>query len=559
MIDYSKTAGILVHTPSAKPLQAGSNLNVEGINFTIVPISQGGPAGTSLYTAEPDGNMEGLHPWDATYKMMAETKGATFMEPDLWQRVPMPAAGTQTASELGMLGSGDDGGYDEDWHPKDAPSLWHKQDDFSQLESAFNSQNTNPDQGNGERVRIAHFDTGYSPGHPGTPKHVRTDLERNFVESGAPVDKDSLRFGVLENYGHGTATLALLASDMVNLGGKQLRLGGFPEAEVIPIRIARSVVLIKTSAFAQALNYVVDLGSNPANRVHVISMSMGGTASKAWADAVNRAYEAGIVMVTAAGNNIAGISPSELVYPARFRRVLAACGCTYEQMAYSNRGGISEMWGNFGPLNLMGNALAAYTPNVPWARIKSNDFSWAGAGTSSATPQIAAAAALLYARHFQQLQALQPWERVEAIRHLLFSQAERDGKANNPRLQFGNGILRANKAMQAPFPVQSFTKQDRANASFAMLKQLFTNLPADTVSSNQLNAAEMLDTEIQQLITESRDLQQLLLDKEDGDTRTYKELLPNERREFLDTLIAQKNISQTLHTVLQKRRATLLE
>ena len=37
-------------------------------------------------------------------------------------------------------------------------------------------------------------------------------------------------------------------------------------------------------------------------------MSMGGIASAAWADAVNMAYEAGIVFVAAAGNNFsAGI------------------------------------------------------------------------------------------------------------------------------------------------------------------------------------------------------------------------------------------------------------
>ena len=32
-------------------------------------------------------------------------------------------------------------------------------------------------------------------------------------------------------------------------------------------------------------------------------MSMGGLASRAWADTVNRAYESGLVIVTAAGNN----------------------------------------------------------------------------------------------------------------------------------------------------------------------------------------------------------------------------------------------------------------
>ena len=51
---------------------------------------------------------------------------------------------------------------------------------------------------------------------------------------------------------------------------------------------------------------------------------MGALPSKAWAEAVNRAYEAGIIYVAAAGNNISSgffaFPTHQIVYPARFRR-----------------------------------------------------------------------------------------------------------------------------------------------------------------------------------------------------------------------------------------------
>ena len=85
------------------------------------------------------------------------------------------------------------------------------------------------------------------------------------------------------------------------------------------------------------------------------------------------------------------------------------------------------MQGSYGPESKMQTALGAYTPNVPWAAIecgKSVDMD--GAGTSAATPQIAAAAALWLAEHRQALaQYQEPWMRVEAVRRALFTSRRR--------------------------------------------------------------------------------------------------------------------------------------
>src|SRR5262249_48081974 len=183
-----------------------------------------------------------------------------------------------------------------------------------------------------------------------------------------------------------------------------------------------------------------------ANRAHVLSMSMGGVGSNALVDAVNEAYDAGLVMVTAAGNNYANRpSPKTIVFPARFLRVIAACGVMANGRAYAGLGD-GTMQGNYGPAAKMTAALGAYTPNVPWAMIgKGNLVRLNGAGTSAATPQIAAAAALWIAEHWDVVMAYpEPWMRVESVRLALFEMARHKTERMSPeetRQKIGEGAL----------------------------------------------------------------------------------------------------------------------
>ncbi|PMX81888.1 peptidase S8, partial [Pseudomonas sp. GW460-C3] len=72
--------------------------------------------------------------------------------------------------------------------------------------------------------------------------------------------------------------------------------------------------------------YVFSLKDDPEKRIDIVTMSMGGLPSQAWADAVNALYDAGIFVVTAAGNNYGNAPTRNIVFPARFNRVVAACG-----------------------------------------------------------------------------------------------------------------------------------------------------------------------------------------------------------------------------------------
>jgi len=356
----------------------------------------------------------GATPWDGAHARVADQLGiaesdVVFAEPDLLQHY-------EADDEAGVPSDGLGAAPDCQRYPQD-PShrkavgpntfAWHLGDDYTQLGSARDAVPFD-----GRRTRIAHVDTGYYPAHPALPEHVLAELAYNFVED-RPGAEDPNGRALIDNSGHGTGTLGILAGGKVPRGAAgalpetgETYLGGAPHADVVPLRIADSVVLWRTSALARAIDYAVAKGCD------VMTMSMGGVPTRVWEEAIDRAYEAGLVFCAAAGNHYGALPPRTLVYPARYSRVIAVCGAMADGRPYADLEW-KEMEGSFGPDSAMGGAIAAYTPNIPWSLFRCDGIRLNGAGTSSATPQVAAAAALWYERY----KAVLPrdWQRVEAV------------------------------------------------------------------------------------------------------------------------------------------------
>lgn len=247
-------------------------------------------------------------------------------------------------------------------------TIWFRNEAHGQFDAALAATG---DPGEGRRVRIAHLDTGYDPTHKTVPKFLRADLARNFVDPDRPKDATDRSTGPFNNFSHGCGTLSILAG----AGDAALKaFGCAPNAEIAPVRVANSVVLFSNSSIARGLDYVHELCRYNATRVQVVTRSMGGLPSQAWADAINALYEAGVVVVTAAGNNYANAPTRFIVYPARFSRVIAACGVMSDDSPYANLPP-QRMAGNYGPGSKMPTTLAGYTPNVPWARFGSKTMS----------------------------------------------------------------------------------------------------------------------------------------------------------------------------------------
>ena len=383
---------------------------------------------------------------------------------------------------------------------------WNFGDRFSQLGAARRQVNEE-DQA---RILIAHLDTGYDSKHITLPKNIQLKLQRCFVEGDAPENaEDQVPIGQVlpSNRGHGTGTLSLLAGNKLDGSSPGWEtftdyLGGAPYATVVPVRIADWVVRFTTSTMVQGFDYARSIGA------HVLSMSMGGLSSQALVDAVNLAYEAGIFMVTAAGNNYASLpTPKSTVFPARLKRVLSACGVMANGHAYAGLK-TGTMQGNFGPDSKMDTSLGAYTPNVPWAKLGCiNVVDMDGAGTSAATPQIAAAAALWLASHWDEVVKYpEPWMRVEAARHALFVSALKategvQGEELHGKL--GQGVMRAASALRVqPLPAEKLTKLEPAQASWSFLNLIIgrggVSLAGDSVSLRRQRQS-MLALELTQM------------------------------------------------------------
>ena len=436
----------------------------------------------------------GPTPWDLAHKRVADQLGVAdsdvvFAEPDLVHTIYQDPSESQAA---GLRAVGDNcQALDQDGKNGEALGpvvAWHLTGDFSQLAKARDAVTfTEP------RTRIAHLDTGYYGAHVSLPRNINKELQRNFVgKDGKPSsaeDPDN-KILLLDNSGHGTGTLSILAGGTIaDLGS--IDMGGAPEAEVVPLRIADTVVLLHTSNFARALGYATDI------QCDVLSMSMGGLPSDAWREAIDRAYLSGLCMVTAAGNNFAGLPTRNVVYPARYHRVICACGVMANGNPYAflhNR----AMEGNFGPDKVMGHALSGYTPNIPWAVygcptiVRRN-----GGGTSSATPQVAAAAALWLEKYKNELP--RDWRRVEAVRKALFTTAHK-GNAN----QVGNGVVRAFDALAVrPDLTLAQSKSDKDSFSFF---RVITGLgivepsPRERMFNLELAQRWLLNSELQEII-----------------------------------------------------------
>jgi hypothetical protein len=449
-----------------------------------------------------------VNAWDLCHSLVREGFGvagldrASFAEPDLEQRW---VTGTAVEHALAAAGRCERPSPADSRLPNGGGDFWFRDARHSQLQAAREAVGAPAD-----RVRIAHLDTGYDPRHKTLPQFLRQDLQKNFVEADRPDDATDHTAGVLTNLGHGTGTLGILAGNV--FAGSPL--GGAPLLDVVPVRVANSVVLFRNSAIAKAFDYVHQLvrGPDPTRRVQVVTMSMGGLASQAWADAVNALYEAGVLMVTAAGNNFGNLPTRFIVFPARFKRVVAVCGAMADSRPYADLS-LSIMAGNYGPRGKMATAMAAWTPNAPWARLGCSDIvDLDGRGTSAATPQVAAAAALWIQRHRADWEKYpQAWMCVEAVRRALFDSAV--GGAGPPDEHLGRGILHANDALsKAAADPASLRMEAADDVSFALLR-LLSGLGIAAAAPDA--RWRMLELEALQLSQQSHDVEALLADAEE--------------------------------------------
>ncbi len=334
---------------------AGKN-NIRLISVTARPLQldASAEAGPPFQVQEAP---RSARPWEAAYEEYARRGDESYIEAEIPQEVPFRRQTTITREEeFALSASPTCVVKPQSPTAQVGPEAgWHLGARFSQLAQAraFAALHNTL----GRRVRIAHIDTGYDKSHHALPprNQILRDLSRDFTQNPATQfadDPGGLGFPI-DNRGHGAATLCILAGGPIPILSNQ-PLGGAPEAEVLPLRVSERVVLLGTDALARAVHYAIDNGCD------VITLSMGGVATKFWVDAYNRAYENGVFCVAAAGNHFKlgaqSITPGSTVYPALFNRVVSATGVMADGLPYDLPGAMS---GNWGPHDKMQTALAA--------------------------------------------------------------------------------------------------------------------------------------------------------------------------------------------------------
>lgn len=473
-------------------------------------------------------DLEGETDWDKAYNLYFanQDKKIDFIETNL-PSVPLDENYTEVRNA--ETKSTDDTGWLLTYPPHkdvdtDVPFDWHLDNEHSELKAAremvypelITGDNFDKSRPN---VRIAHIDTGFYPQHPSRPVNIKLAATVDGDDiTGEGEDKD-VKYYVKELQGHGNATLAILAGGLLTsnetAGEFSGYFGGIPYAEVVPIKISESVVLLSGRRFERAIEYAIE------QQVDVITLSMSGWPSKALARAVNKAYEAGIVICAAASNSwVKGgqaLLPDSMLYPARFDRTIGVVGATYNQKPYIfdihnpqfRTAGGTYMQMSYGPDSAMQTAIAGYTPNIIWFDIDKKDadngvcFVKNGGGTSSATPQVAAAAALYIQQHRSEINKIagaDKWKKVEIVKAALFNSAYKIDKYSE---YYGNGILRAKAAlMRKPAEFEGIIKkapEARVEGTF-LHKLFFIYQRGLAATTRDERLTDMMTTELLQLM-----------------------------------------------------------
>ena len=293
-------------------------------------------------------------------------------------------------------------------------------------------------------VRVGHIDTGYTEhpalGFPGAPwidlAQARTFMpevpsgEATMFPTELGPGQDNL---IGTSAGHGTRMAGTICG---HAAGAQF-FGIAPKVPLVPVRITDSVWINHAQRpFAQAVKHLI----GPA-QASVINVSLGvfaGTVAAEMKRALNDAYDAGVILVCAAGNHV-----NSVVAPARLARTLAVGGVTQADAPWAGS--------SYGPeVDL--SAPAAEIRRANTALPAKYSYRPGGDGTSYATALTTGAAALWLAHHGASLDAAYPlrWQRVEAFR-LLATQTVRTPSPWQPG-SFGSGVLDVEALLNAPLP-----------------------------------------------------------------------------------------------------------
>ena len=188
-----------------------------------------------------------------------------------------------------------------------------------------------------------------------------------------------------DRVGHGTFVAGTIAQATDNGRGVA---GVAPGATILPVKVLGDNGYGDMAAIANGITWATDQGAD------VINMSLGGPyASETQRRACDYAYDRGVVLVAASGNEFA----RSVGYPAAFDTVIAVGASRYDgsRASYSNTGSGMELVAPGGDYSRDDNG-DGYADGVLQETYENGRWTYTFyEGTSMAAPHVAAAAAML--------------------------------------------------------------------------------------------------------------------------------------------------------------------
>lgn len=260
-------------------------------------------------------------------------------------------------------------------------------------------------------VRIAVVDSGVNGLHE--------DLYGKVIEGYDFVnDRPIARNADSDDNAHGTAVASVAAAQ----GNNGVGLAGMSwNAEVMPVKVLNAFGFGYTREVVLGVRYAIERGAN------IIIMSIGSTENSPLLEqAINDAWDRGILVVAAAGNN----GPADVYYPAKYDRVVAVGATNGNDV----RAGFSNA----------GLALDLVAPGVDITHATDTQNGYdVSSGTSFAAPFVAGTAALIKSRH----PGVTPAQLTEALRDSADKVAGMGGAGRTDF--YGYGRLNAARALRA--------------------------------------------------------------------------------------------------------------
>lgn len=241
---------------------------------------------------------------------------------------------------------------------------------------------------------------------------------------------------------HGTHVAGTIGQKMNNNVGV---VGVAPEVSILPVRVLDNNGSGSNTWVANGIVWAADHGAN------VINMSLGGPMpSEVVADACQYAYEQGVTVIAATGNN--GYTDA-IGYPAAYPSAIAvgAVDAKKNVTFYSNQGREIALVGPGGDVQVDSNG-DGQADGVVQETIEGGQWGYSFfMGTSMATPHVAGVAALLYAKGVHS---------PDEMRRILTASADDLGKPGWDTA-YGAGLVNPVKALKmAGNPGNSSASED---------------------------------------------------------------------------------------------------